>query len=72
LVANWPSSSTDKTPRQFLVDSTAKPFIHPNGKAELIIDHPINDNNPWPIAPDTKLILNPYEFVVLLVGVAPE
>jgi len=70
LVANWPAVN-DNTAKSFYVKTIAAPFVAVKA-AELLIDHPLNDVNPWQINVDsTKLTLNPYEFMLIRGEVAP-
>jgi len=69
LIANWPAAN-DKTPKQFYVEQVAKPLVKVKS-AELLVDHPLNEQNPWQITVDgTKLTLNPYEFALIRTEVA--
>lgn len=68
MVANWPAAN-DKTPKQFAIDHVTKPFKIKAASAELIIDHPMNEANEWHIQVDSKLTLDPYEFVLVRVEV---
>jgi len=64
LVANWPAAN-DNTAKSFYVKTIADPFVKVTS-AELLIDHPVNEANPWQITVDsTKLTLNPYEFMLI-------
>ena len=69
LVANWPTDG-DRTAKQYAVDASIigdKRVLN----AELVVDHPLNAENPWQLILDSsKLTLQPYEFALIRLEVA--
>lgn len=70
LIVNWPADNSKET-KQFELDTVTKNFNIKTASAELLIDHPTNRNNEWHIEKNSKLTLDPYEFILVRVEVLP-